>query len=266
MFRRRGGRLLSGAIAFYALLSIVPMLLVVLHVATTLTDEGASRARLAIELSRWVGSSGAQTLLELLEQARLRGEGRGLSGVSIGLALYGSTRLWSQLQRALDIFWGIEKPEVDSTAGSVVRQLKKRLLAFGLVLFTGVVLAATVVAHTWLARVRLTEGSTHALEMLGTFVVTALLFALIYGVLPHVRVEPRGALRGGLITALLFVLGSLLVSSYVAHKSTDSPYGAAGSLVMLMLWVHYSAHVFFYGAAITCVLQEPRASGRAGRA
>lgn len=255
--------MLSGAIAFYALLSIVPMLVIVLHVASGLTDEVSSRARLALELARWVGEGGATTLVELLDRTRRSGQGLVASGASVLLVVYGSTRLWSQLQRALDIFWDVEKPEVDSTAGSIVLQLRKRLLAFGLVLFTGVALAATVVGHTWLARLSFAEGSTRVLEALGSFAITTVLFSLIFGVLPHARVRLWSALRGGLITASLFTFGSLLVSSYVAHKSTDSPYGAAGSLVMLMLWVHYSAHVFFYGAAIACVLDSDREEQRA---
>lgn len=256
LFQRRGGRLLSGAIAFYALLSIIPMLIIVLHVASGLTDERDSRLLLVREIARWVGDSGAATLVELLDRARQTHQGATASLLSTALVLYGSTRLWSQLQRALDILWGAEKPESDSTAGSVLRQLRKRLLAFGLVLFTGVALAGLVVGHTVQARLHLTEGSSRVLETLGSFSITTLLFTLIFQVLPHARVRPRDALRGGLLTALLFTFGSLLVSTYVAHKAAHSAYGAAGSLVMLMLWVHYSAHVFFYGAALTCVVAQ----------
>jgi membrane protein len=261
LFQRRGGRLLSGAIAFYALLSIVPMLLIVLHVASRLTDEHDSRSLLVREIARWVGHAGAATLVELLDRARQSHQGATASVLSTALVLYGSTRLWSQLQRALDILWGTEKPESDSTAGSVLRQLRKRALAFGLVLFTGIALAALVVGHTLQARLHLAAGSSRVFEALGAFVITTLLFSLIYQVLPHARVRPRDALRGGLLTALLFTFGSLLVSTYVAHKAANSAYGAAGSVVMLMLWVHYSAHVFFYGAALTCVVAAPAAQG-----
>ena len=253
LFRRRGGRLLSGAIAFYALLSIVPMLIVALQVASHLTDERASRDRLVVEIARWVGQGGATTLVDMLDRARQSGEGFGASVLSTVVIAYGSTRLWSQLQRALDLLWGVEAPSAGSRRGSLLLQLRKRALAFGLVLFTGLALASMVVGHTWLARLHLGDGGTRGLETVGSFAVTTVLFSLIFGILPHARVPALDAVRGGAITALLFTLGSLLVSSYVAHKATDSAYGAASSVIMLMLWVHYSAHVFFYGASITCV-------------
>ncbi len=259
LFRKRGGRLLSGAIAFYALLSIVPMLVIVLQVVASFSQGDAAHAFVLHELGRWVGVAGAATVGELLDRTRHEGSGVVASAGSSLLVLYGSTRLWSQLQRALDILWGVEKPESAGWKESALGQLRKRGLAFLLVLFTGLALAALLVGHTLLARLRVddvAEGASRVVEGFGSLAVTAGLFTLIFRFLPHAKVTTKEAFRGGLVTAILLTLGSLLVSAYVAHKAASSAYGAATSLVMLLLYVHYSAHVFFFGAALTCVQQK----------
>ncbi len=259
LFRKRGGRLLSGAIAFYALLSVVPMLVIVLHVVAGFSEGDAARAFVLHELGRWVGPAGAATVGELLDRTRHEGSGTVASVLSSVFVLYGSTRLWSQMQRALDILWGVEKPESSGWKGSVVGQLRKRGLAFLLVVFTGLALSALLVGHTLLARLRVddvAEGASRVLEGFGSLAVTAGLFTLMFRFLPHAEVTLKEAFRGGLVTAILLTLGSLLVSAYVAHKAASSAYGTATSLVMLLLYVHYSAHVFFFGAALTCVQRK----------
>jgi membrane protein len=137
-----------------------------------------------------------------------------------------------------------------------VRSVRSRAIGLLLVLLTGVTLAGLVIVHAALSRADLdavVPGAAPLLEWLASLLVTIVLFTSVYWLLPPARVPLRAALYGGIVTALLVTVGSVLVGAYVAHKSTLSAFGTASSLVMLLLWVHYAAHVFFYGAALTRV-------------
>jgi membrane protein len=144
----------------------------------------------------------------------------------------------------------------------VLGQLKKRGLAFVMVLVVGLLLLALALFHmavAW-ARRAVPLGPVPSLgpvEALASFAMTAFLFALMFVVLPRARVRAADALLGGIVTAALFTLGATLVTAYVSHRDA-SVYGAAGAIVMLMLWVHYSAHAFFLGAAFIAAHAERR--------
>jgi len=256
IFSERGARLLSASIAFYALLSIVPILVIALNVASLVVDPGRLDSTVHAELTGWVGASGANAVLRLVAETQQRTESSLTNLLGIGVLVYASTRLFSQMMRALDLLWGADpgtKPE-----GLLERardQVKKRMLSFAMVLFVGLLLVATVLVHVGLAAARHAVGLETSLpfrvvEGVASFAITVALFSLVFGVLPRVRVTTGDALVGGAVTALLFTLGSLVVTAYVTHKDM-SVYGAASALVMLMLWAHYNAQVFFLGAAFT---------------
>lgn len=258
IFVSRGGRLLSGAVAFYALLSIVPMLVVALRVAEMFTGDRAAQAALLNNLSRWVGADGANTVFGLVWRARLSESGRGVSVFATCVLIYGSTRLFSQMKRALDILW--EAPKAPGNVkDKVLATLEKRAISFALVVLLGLTVVIMVVAHALLERLRILDAPFDVSRMfeLGlSFSTTFVLFALVYKVLPARQVATKHALVGGWVTALLFCAGSYGVSAYVAHKAGGSLYGAFSALVMLLLWVHYSAHVFFFGASLTIAHAE----------
>lgn len=268
MFRERGARLLSGAIAFYSLLSIVPMVLVALRVAAIFADREHVESTLHDELGRWVGQDGAATLSTWIDGSRglasHDGEHASFANLTSSLLLlYGATRLWSQMQRALDILWNT--PPNTNGASSWQRQLRKRVLSLLVVCFVGASLAGLTAGQMLIARMHIWAETTFgtderapstALAFLFSWLATVLLFFVVLKVMPSQPKALAPTFRGAMLTATLFNLGSLLVGKYVAHKASSSPYGAATTVVMLMLWVHYSAHAFFFGAAYTAVHAE----------
>ena len=255
MFSSRGARLLSGSIAFYALVSVVPILVIALRVAGALVGEGKVAVALHADLARWVGNDGASTVLSLVAVAKGH-TGSSWSGLLSALVLvYASTRLFSQLTRALDLLWDSEAPESKGIWASLRRQLVRRSLAFFMVLVIGLLLVGDTLLHMGLAASRRLGGFesfpiSRAVEAAASFGVAVALFSLMFRLLPRARVTIRDAAVGGAVTALLFTLGSLAITAYVTRKDV-SLYGAASSMVMLLMWVNYSAHVFFLGASFT---------------
>lgn len=266
-FSERGGPLLSAAVAYYALLSLVPAFVIALQIAALFTDEADARATLVSHVGRWAGPVGASTVADLLTHAERAGTRVSLLGAA-ALA-YGATRLFASLTRALDILWGVRPPADATLPERILGVVKRRLLAFAFVLGIGVLLAALVGAQVVLATAREHAGIDHGaaarlVESAIAFGAAAGLFAVIFRVLPSAEVPLRDALVGGFWTAALFTLGSLLVSAYVAHKAGDSTFGAATSVVLLLLWVHYAAHAFFFGAALTATRAGLLGGGTAG--
>jgi membrane protein len=256
IFSERGGRLMSGSIAFYSMLSVVPILVIALHVATLFFDAKSVTPTLQYELARWVGEGGARTVLALATQIQSGGGSTLANLLSALTLLYASTRLFSQITTALDLLWSTPPaPRAKTFAERLVRQLERRGMAFAMVLVAGLMLIALVLFHAVMAAVRHAVGvdaapASRAVEALGSFAVTVALFSLVFRFLPRGKVAFGDAMIGGVITATLFTLGSLAITAYVTRRDTNV-YGAASSLVMLLLWVHYSAQVFFLGAAFT---------------
>jgi membrane protein len=254
IFSERGVRMFCGSIAFYALVSAVPILVIGLSIAGLFVDPRAAGSTIHVELERWVGVAGARTVLTLVTEARGPTASPIASLLGTLALVYGSTRLFSQLTKALDLLWGVPPLTRPKSIGErIVAQLKKRVLAFAMVISVGLMLVALVLFHVFLAWARQTVGTQVAVasrpvEALASFAVTATLFFAIFRSLSPAPVTNGDAAVGGIVTAALFTLGSFLITAYVALRDT-SIYGAAGAIVMLMLWVHYNAHTFFLGAS-----------------
>lgn len=254
-FSRRGGSLLSGALAFYAMLSVAPLLVMALFVARVFTSERLARAALLENVTRYVGATGASTLGDLME--RVSRPGAGWRGALAGAVLvYASTRLFNELETALDHLWSLPEPESTSFLKNLRRELLRRLFNFSLVLATGFVLIALVV-------LKLVEGAVTSklgidapltwtlFEAGGSLVVCSVLFAAVFRLLPNARFPWRHALLGGAVTAVMFSVGASAISAYLSHASIAKTYGDAASIVVLLLWVHYSSQIFLLGAAFT---------------
>jgi membrane protein len=255
IFSERDVRMFCGSIAFYALVSAVPILVIGLSVAGLFVDPRAAGSTIHVELERWVGVAGARTVLTLVTEARRPTASPIATRLFGTLALvYGSTRLFSHLTKALDLLWGVPPPTRPNSIGErIVEQLKKRGLAFAMVIGVGLMLVALALFHVFLAWARHTVGTQIAVasrpvEALASFAVTAALFFAMFRSLSPAPVTNGDAAVGAVVTAALFTLGSFLITAYVALRDT-SIYGAAGAIVMLMLWVHYNAHTFFLGAS-----------------
>jgi membrane protein len=253
IFSERGARLLCGSVAFYALLSIVPILVIAVRMASWFVDAKDVGSALGHELEYWVGVRGSQTLLALVFGAPAAGGSSLTSALGLLALWYAATRLFSLLIKALDLLWAKE-PEITHRMPRLMRQLRRRGLAFGMVLVVGLMLLGLVLFHVGLGWARhqlaLEPFVSRPVEAFVSFSVATLLFSLMFRVLPSASVRTSDALTGGVVTASLFTLGSVLITAYITHRDV-SVYGAAGALVTLMLWAHYSAHAFFLGAAFT---------------
>lgn len=257
-FSRRGGRILGGAIAFYSMMSIAPLLVIAVHVAGVLTTADRARDALVSDLARWIGNDGATTLAAMLARAERSDKGSLSSVLSVGLLLYASTRLFGALQFSLHQIWGVQARSGESIKAKAMGQLRKRSLRFLMVLLVGAVIVGLVVVKTMLAAAsdviggRLAvSGAWHALEVLTSFAITSALFAAVFRLLPEVVMDTRDVLLGAVVTSLMFSAGTTAVGMWLGHKGIESTWGAAASIVMLLLWVHYSAQIFFFGAAFT---------------
>ncbi len=263
-----GARFLSGAVAFYALLSVVPVFMIAIQIAGLATDENVARQALLDNLTRWIGPSGTSTIALMLTSATRAAKHRPWT-LEVLVLMYASSRLFTQLQRALHMLWDVPLHSPERFAHKVLSQLRRRGLAVALVAFVGLLLITMVLWNGFVAWAGHLLGNHpavwSALSAAFSFLVTVFLFAAIFKVLPEARVSARDAALGGLVTAALFTLGAALVGLYIGHKATESFFGAASSVVMLLLWVNYSAQVFFLGASFTGVHARRRGDGIVAR-
>jgi membrane protein len=248
---------LGAALAFYTLFSIAPLLLIVISVAGLVFGEQAARGELMEQLAMLVGRDGARTLEDLLAQVNRPEAGRWGTISGVALMLVGATTVFAQLQQALDRIWHAPAAPV----AGVWRLLRARLLSLGLVLGIGFLLIVSLVVSAALAALGRWWGPglealaalAGLLNFLISLVALTAMFAMIYKWLPRAQVAWRDVALGAAVTAWLFVVAKSLIGYYIGRSGTSSAFGAAASLVVLLLWVYYSAQIFLLGAELTWV-------------
>jgi membrane protein len=254
---RHGASAQSAALAFYTIFSLAPILVVVIALAGAIFGEEAVRGQIFSEFEGMMGPQAALLIQEVLKSAARPESGRIATVLGLGTLLFGATAVFVQLQDALNRVWGVApKPGAVFTT-----LLRKRLLSFAVLLSVGFLLIVSLVLSAALsalssrleALLHLQFGLLQLMNFLISLFVITLLFALIYRLLPDVRLAGRDVLLGALATSLLFVLGKTAIGYYLGRTSVASAYGAAGSLVVVLLWVYYSSLIFFFGAELTWV-------------
>ncbi len=261
--------LLAAALAFFSLFSLAPLLLIL---TSALVFLGATDALDAIlrEGRDLFGAGGAELIEDMLEgQSDHRG---GTLAAIIGgvVLLVGATTLFAQLERALNIIWGVQ-PKPEGALRSARHLLTQRARSLGLIAVIALLLLLAVFLSTYVSAVlaglaeQVPGGTTvwQWLNRLGAFAVLSVVFAIVLTLLPNASVPRLAVLVGAPVTAALFVLGTWLFGIYVSTVAIDSAYGAAGSLVVLLLWVYVSAHTVLLGAEFTKVLAR-RVGGQGG--
>ena len=237
---------MGAALSYYTLFSIAPLLLIVLAIAGLVFGEEAARGELYAELASLIGPSGAQAVQELVAHANRPAAGiAALAMGSVALVL-GASAVFGELQNALDRIWRAPAAKQQSGWMSILRA---RLLSFGMILAVAFVLMVSLVLSAVLAAL----GRWWALDLAASLAVTTLLFSLIYKIIPRVRIRWSDVWVGAAVTAALFAVGKVLIGLYLGRSSLASTFGAAGSLVVFMVWVYYSAQVFLLGAEFTRV-------------
>jgi len=247
---------MGAALAYYTLFSLAPLLLIVIAVAGLIFGEDAARGEITAQLRALMGEGGAQAVQGLLASVHKPAEGVAVTVLGAGLLFVGATTVFSELQDALDRIWRAPTLSRSSAWFSLVRA---RLLSFGMILAIGFLLTVSLVVSATLSLMgRWLEpvfggwlAVASAASAIGGFVLVAVTFALIYKVMPRVRVQWKDVWIGALFTAVLFTLGKSLIGLYLGRSGVVSGFGAAGSLVVVLLWVYYSAQIFLIGAEFT---------------
>lgn len=245
---------LAAGVAFYAALSLAPLLLLTLSITARLGP--GLQTHLVGELTRLFGPQVGEAVQGLIAGAEAS-PGAGLLStlVGVGTVLVSATGAFAELQSAMNRIWDVE-PKPHQGLRLVLRV---RLLSLGLVVSLGFLLVVSMAASAALSTVLglLGDGSSRSFWVLGelglSLVVFASMFALMFKVLPDATVQWRDVVAGALVTAALFVVGKVLIGLYIGHSALASSYGAAGSLVAILVWAYYSAVIVFLGAEITQV-------------
>ena len=245
----------GAALAFYTLFSIAPILVLAIAAAGYLFGAEAAQGEIIAQVEGLVGHNGAQAIQALLAGARDPATGLAATMLASVLLLLGAASVFAELKGSLDELWGIEPRK----GLAIVVYLRNRLHAFGLVLVLAFLLLVSLVlsaAFAYLERYAggIWRSSYDVLAILSsavTFGVIASLFAVIYKVLPDAPLSWRDVWIGAAFTAGMFSLGKYLIGLYLGNSGIASSFGAAGSLIALLLWVYYSAQIFFLGAEFT---------------
>lgn len=249
---------LGAALAYYSVFSLAPILVIAIAVASLFFGEEAARGGIAEAIADTVGPRVADAIQETLKQTAQTHSSGFATMMSLALLLFGASALFSQLQQSLNIVWGVKA----RPGRGWLNMIKDRFWSFAIVLGVGFLLLVSLVIDTSLSVVAtLLHPSTlpggvylwaglHWMISLGFVTV---LFAMIYKLLPDVKLTWRDVWVGSVVTAIFFVIGEHLIGYYLASSSWISAYGAAGSLVVLLLWVFYSSQAFLLGAEFTQV-------------
>ena len=259
IFSGKGARFLGAAVAFYALMSAAPLFVVILYVVGAVFGRARAESALWGGLATWVAPEGLAAIREMTERLE-RTEHSG-SIIGVLLVIYGSTRLFRALRRALNQLWGIDLEGIERARPKVVRYGLRYGKALLLTLFVALLVALLLVAKTVFAVLatyshRAAPGALWALDGVTSIVLAFVLFAALFRFLPEADVTWRDTATSALVSTLLFAMGSVLVTLYVRHKHMDDLYEGASAVVLAVVWVYYSAQVFFLGASVGAALRQ----------
>jgi membrane protein len=246
----------AGSLAFYTLFSLAPVVIIAVAVAGLLFGADAARGEIVAQLEGVVGRAGALAIEGAVARSRIEVTGLLPTLTGVAALVIGATTVFAQMQLSLNSIWGVAaKPD----RSSLLVLVKNRVLSLAIVLTIGFVLLVSLLLNVALKAVlRYADswmplpGAVLASAELGlSLVVITLLFAVIFKVLPDVVVAWADVWVGAAVTAVMFLLGRHLIALYLAYTAPASTYGAAGALVLILLWVYYSSLILFFGAAVT---------------
>jgi membrane protein len=261
---------MGAALSYYTLFSITPLLVIVIAIAGFFFGDDAVRGEIFVQLRGLIGTEGARTVEQMLQSVAKPEEGAIAALISFGVLALGATTVLAELQADLDRIW--RAPTVKK-AGGVRGFARSRVLSFALILAIAFLLIVSLVFSAVISAIGKWWGAwfggwemlAHVIDLLASFGLMTLLFALIYKIVPSVHIRWRDVWVGAAVTALLFAVGKVLIGLYLGRSGVTSGFGAAGSLVLLMVWVYYSAQIFLIGAEFTWVYAHEFGSRREAR-
>lgn len=255
---------LGAALAFYTLLSLAPLLIVVVAIAALAFGQKAAQGQLIWEIQDLVGPEGARAIQDLIQSAYKPAAGTMATILGLSTLVLGASAVVVELRDALNLIWHVPEVAAFSSVRGLFRLIRERFYLFGLILGVGFLLlvslalnaAAAALGSVLGSRLHTSESVLHVAVFLISFVVITCLFAAIYKFLPDVQLKWSDVIVGACFTSMLFTIGKQLIGIYLGKASFGSTYGAAGSLVVVLVWVYYSAQLFFFGAEFTKIYTE----------
>lgn len=258
---------MGAALSYYTIFSIAPLLLIVISIAGMVYGEEAARGAVFYQVRELMGDGAAVALQGLLASARKPAEGIVAALIGLALLIVGASSVFGELQSALDRIWRV--PE-QRKSGGLWTLLRTRLVSFAMIIGIGLLLIASLLASTLLAVLEKWWGAlfgarallASALNIGLSYLMVTVMFAMIYKIMPRVRIAWRDVWTGAAITSLLFTAGKYAIGLYIGTSGVSSTFGAAGSLVVILVWVYYSAQIFLLGAEFTWVYAHRYGSRR----
>jgi len=246
----------AGALGFCTLFSLAPLVIIVVSIVGIVFGQDAASGQISAAITDLVGPQAATAVEEAVRRSRLQEAGLLPTILGVGALIFGATTVFAQMQGALNQFWGVKAKPARS---GVLKFITVRLLSLGMVLIIGFLMLTSFIvslgvtgvieyAREW---VPIPGFAVVLIDLALSLAVTTVLFGMLFKVLPDVRVQWGDVWRGAFVTALLFAIGKYLISLYLTHVATASTYGAAGSLVLILLWVYYSSLILFFGTCLT---------------
>ncbi len=256
-----GAPRLGAALAFYTIFSLTPLLIVVLAIASLAFGREAAEGQLVWQIQGVVGRRGAEVIQAVVQSARQPAAGSIATALSVLVLLFGATTAVAELRAALNQVWDVPQTSVQSIRHGVVNLLRERFFALVLVVGVGILLLASLFVNAWVSALGsrfgeylpLSETTLQLVNFAVSFVVITVLFAAIYKIVPDVEIGWGDVAVGAAFTSLLFSISKIFIGMYLGRSGLASAYGAAGSLVLLLVWIYYSAQIFFLGAEFTQV-------------
>lgn len=248
----------AGALAFYTLFSLAPLVIIFVAIVGVVFGPDAARGEISDAISGLVGTQAAGAVEDAVRRSRVEEAGMLPTLIGVGVLVFGATTVFAQIQGSLNQFWGVvARP---SRSGLLVF-LTTRLLSLGMVLIIGFLLLISFAVSMMIAAV--IQYAQHwvpvpplviaGLDVTLSLLISTLLFAMMFKILPDVHLEWGDVWRAALVTAVLFLLGQYVISLYLTMTAPTSTYGAAGSLVMVLFWVYYAGLILFFGASLARV-------------
>ena len=255
---------LGAALAYYTVFALAPGLILIIALAGVVLGKEAAQGQIISQVEDLAGEAGAEAVRAAIESARNAGSSLLATGLGIVTLLFGLWGVFGELQDALNTIWRVP----DTPGRGVVGVIKQRFWSFTMVVGIGFLLLVSLAASAWLAALGkffsqllpLPAVLMEATNALLSFVIITFMFAVIYKALPDVKLAWRNVWTGAAVTAVLFTIGKTLIGLYLGRSTVASVYGAAGSLIVILLWVYYSAQVVFFGAEFTKVYSRRRAA------
>lgn len=245
---------MGAALAFYALFSLAPLLIIAIAIAGVFFGEDAARGEIVAQISGFIGHEAAASIQSIIESARNPASGTVAMTIGILTLIITASTVFAELKDSLDYIWRVNNPN----SSSLRNFFHTRVRALIMVIIIGVLLLLLLVTSTALTliaeRAAIYQNSASIISTLNFIIfvgMTAILFAIIYKILPDIKIAWKDVWMGSTITAVLFSLGKSLIALYLTKSHIGSAFGTAGSVIIGLLWVYYSAQIFFLGAEFT---------------